>query len=103
MRATSSRSGSRNSSALNHHFVCEAGLNQARNRKLTHLVANVAHAIIGTPGKFNVSGLSPQISGVSFSLPLQCGSMMEHRTSGHAAWDIKYHVIWITKHRYKVL
>src|SRR5664280_2434785 len=29
----------------------------------------------------------------SFSLPLQCGSMMEHRTSGHTAWDIKYHVI----------
>jgi len=29
--------------------------------------------------------------------------MTEYRTSGHAVWDIKYHVIWITKYRYKVL
>ena len=29
--------------------------------------------------------------------------MTEYRTSGHAIWDIKYHLIWITKYRYKVL
>ena len=29
--------------------------------------------------------------------------MSEYRASGHAIWDIKYHLIWITKYRYKVL
>jgi putative transposase len=29
--------------------------------------------------------------------------MVEYRTSGHAIFDLKYHVVWITKHRYKVL
>jgi REP element-mobilizing transposase RayT len=29
--------------------------------------------------------------------------MTEYRTSGHAVWDMKYHLIWITKYRYKVL
>ncbi len=29
--------------------------------------------------------------------------MAEYRTSGHAIWDIKYHLVWITKYRYKVL
>ena len=29
--------------------------------------------------------------------------MGEYRFSGHAVWDIKYHLIWITKYRYKVL
>jgi len=29
--------------------------------------------------------------------------MTAYRTSGHAIWDIKYHLIWITKYRYKVL
>ena len=29
--------------------------------------------------------------------------MAEYRTSAHAVWDIKYHVMWITKYRYKVL
>jgi len=29
--------------------------------------------------------------------------MAEYRTSGHAIWDIKYHVVWITKYRYKML
>ncbi len=29
--------------------------------------------------------------------------MTEYRTSGHAVWDIKYHLKWITKYRYKVL
>jgi transposase len=28
---------------------------------------------------------------------------MEYRTSGHAVSDINYHLIWITKYRYKVL
>ena len=26
-----------------------------------------------------------------------------YRKSGHAVYDIKYHVIWVTKYRYKVL
>lgn len=29
--------------------------------------------------------------------------MAEYRTNAHALWDIKYHVVWITKYRYKVL
>ena len=27
----------------------------------------------------------------------------EYQSSGHAKYDIKYHVVWITKYRYKVL
>ena len=30
-------------------------------------------------------------------------SMVEYRKSAHAVFDIKYHVVWITKYRYKVL
>ena len=29
--------------------------------------------------------------------------MVEYRTSAHAIFDIKYHIVWITKYRYKVL
>ena len=29
--------------------------------------------------------------------------MTEYRVGGHAVYDIKYHLIWITKYRYKVL
>ena len=29
--------------------------------------------------------------------------MVEYRTSGHAVFDIKYHFVWITKYRYKIL
>ena len=29
--------------------------------------------------------------------------MAEYRHSAHAVYDIKYHVIWITKYRYKIL
>ena len=29
--------------------------------------------------------------------------MAEYRHSAHAVYDIKYHVIWITKYRYRVL
>jgi putative transposase len=29
--------------------------------------------------------------------------MTEYRRSAHAVFDIKYHVVWITKYRYKVL
>jgi len=29
--------------------------------------------------------------------------MVEYRKSSHAIWDVKYHVVWITKYRYKVL
>jgi putative transposase len=29
--------------------------------------------------------------------------MAEYRHSGHAVCDIKCHVVWITKYRYKVL
>ena len=28
---------------------------------------------------------------------------MEYRKSAHAVFDIKYHVVWITKYRYKIL
>ena len=29
--------------------------------------------------------------------------MAEYQSSGHARYDIKYHFVWITKYRYKVL
>ena len=29
--------------------------------------------------------------------------MNEYRHSAHAVYDIKYHVIWVTKYRYKIL
>jgi len=29
--------------------------------------------------------------------------MVEYRESAHAVWDIKYHLVWITKYRYKIL
>ena len=29
--------------------------------------------------------------------------MIDYRHSAHAVYDIKYHVIWITKYRYKVM
>ena len=29
--------------------------------------------------------------------------MAEYRHSAHATYDLKYHVIWITKYRYKTL
>ena len=29
--------------------------------------------------------------------------MVEYRTSAHAVFDIKYHLVWITKYRYKIL
>ena len=29
--------------------------------------------------------------------------MGEYHQSAHAVWDIKYHLVWITKYRYKVL
>jgi putative transposase len=31
------------------------------------------------------------------------GGMVEYRTSAHAVFDIKYHFVWITKYRYKIL
>ena len=30
-------------------------------------------------------------------------SMAEYQHSGHAKYDIKYHIVWITKYRYKVI
>src|ERR1700693_3720588 len=29
--------------------------------------------------------------------------MTEYRHSGHAVFDLKYHMIWCTKYRYKIL
>ena len=29
--------------------------------------------------------------------------MVEYRVSSHAVYDIKYHIIWVTKYRYKIL
>jgi len=29
--------------------------------------------------------------------------MAEYQSSSHAKYDIKYHIVWITKYRYKVL
>jgi putative transposase len=37
------------------------------------------------------------------SLLLHNMGMAEYRASAHAVLDIKYHVVWITKYRYKIL
>ena len=29
--------------------------------------------------------------------------MVEYRKNAHCVWDVKYHLIWVTKYRYKVL
>jgi len=29
--------------------------------------------------------------------------MSEYRKSAHCVWDVKFHIIWVTKYRYKVL
>jgi putative transposase len=29
--------------------------------------------------------------------------MVEYRQNNHSVWDVKYHMIWVTKYRYKVL
>jgi putative transposase len=34
---------------------------------------------------------------------LDTGKMVEYRKSAHTVWDVKYHIAWITKYRYKVL
>src|SRR6202167_4472789 len=42
----------------------------------------------------------------AFSGPFQTstiGEMAEYRHSAHAVFDLKYHVIWCTKYRYKIL
>ena len=31
------------------------------------------------------------------------GKVVEYRQNQHSVWDIKYHVIWVTKYRYKML
>jgi putative transposase len=31
------------------------------------------------------------------------GRKVEYRQNACAVWDVKYHVIWVTKYRYKVL
>src|SRR5665213_3180716 len=31
------------------------------------------------------------------------GGMAEYRHSAHATFDLKYHVVWCTKYRYKIL
>ena len=41
---------------------------------------------------------------MSFQQPFyENGGMGEYRHSAHAVYDIKYHVIWITKYRCKIL
>lgn len=29
--------------------------------------------------------------------------MVEYKTGGHSIYDIKYHIVWVTKYRYRVL
>ena len=43
---------------------------------------------------------------VSFQRPvprLDNEGMAEYRHSAHAVFDLKYHVIWCTKYRYKIM
>ena len=34
---------------------------------------------------------------------LDLAMMAEYRKNAHSVWDVKYHLIWVTKYRYKVL
>ena len=34
---------------------------------------------------------------------LDNGEMVDYKQNSHSVWDVKYHVIWVTKYRYKVL
>ena len=36
-------------------------------------------------------------------IPARIGGMAEYRDSGHAVYDLKYHMIWCTKYRKKIL
>jgi putative transposase len=29
--------------------------------------------------------------------------MVEYRKNAHSVWDVKYHLVWVTKHRHKIL
>jgi len=29
--------------------------------------------------------------------------MVEYKQNSHSVWDVKYHLIWVTKYRFKVL
>jgi len=57
------------------------------------------------PRKFlaQSSRSNPTALGVSFSAALREWRDGEYRHSAHATFDLKYHVIWITKYRYKIL
>jgi hypothetical protein len=50
------------------------------------------------------SGSNPTaFQAISFQPPPARMGMLEYRTSAQAIFDIKYHFVWITKHRYKIL
>ena len=34
---------------------------------------------------------------------LDNGGIVEYRENSHSVWDVKYHIIWVTKYLYKVL
>ena len=40
---------------------------------------------------------------MSRRIPPTMGEMAEYRHSAHATFDLKYHVVWCTKYRYKIL
>ena len=42
-------------------------------------------------------------SALSSRLSVRIGRMAEYRQSAHAVFDLKYHMIWCTKYRKKVL
>jgi putative transposase len=42
-------------------------------------------------------------SASSRRIPTRIERMTEYRQSGHAVFDLKYHMIWCTKYRYKIL
>jgi putative transposase len=39
----------------------------------------------------------------AFSDFLDTGKMVEYRKNSHVIWGVKYHLVWITKYRFKVL
>ena len=52
---------------------------------------------------FNKFLSPPPLGGQLSASVLDNAGMVEYKQGSHSVWDIKYHVIWVTKYRYKVL
>ncbi len=53
--------------------------------------------------QYQSSGLNPPPGGALPASVLDLARVTEYRANAHSVWDVKYHPIWVTKYRYKVL